>query len=73
MKFFNVSGVMPDPLGVSKTGAHRDPRGQSSIAFISIIDANCAGQHSVRINDQFRVCFIWTPHRPKDVDIVDYH
>ena len=31
------------------------------------------GQHSIRINDQFRVCFVWTPLGPKDVEIVDYH
>ncbi|MFT4046944.1 MAG: type II toxin-antitoxin system RelE/ParE family toxin [Solimonas sp.] len=31
------------------------------------------GQHSVRVNDQFRVCFVWTPQGPKDVEIVDYH
>lgn len=32
-----------------------------------------AGQHSIRINDQFRVCFVWTADGPKDVEIVDYH
>jgi len=32
-----------------------------------------SGQYSVRINDQFRVCFIWTAEGPKDVEIVDYH
>ena len=32
-----------------------------------------AGQHSIRINDQFRVCFVWTVEGPKDVEIVDYH
>ena len=31
------------------------------------------GQHSIRVNDQFRVCFVWTPKGPKDVEIVDYH
>jgi len=31
------------------------------------------GQHSIRINDQFRVCFVWTPDGPKNVEIVDYH
>ena len=31
------------------------------------------GQHSIRINDQFRVCFRWTPTGPEDVEIVDYH
>ena len=32
-----------------------------------------AGQHSIRINDQFRVCFRWTPAGPQQVEIVDYH
>ena len=32
-----------------------------------------AGQHSVRINDQWRVCFVWTERGPADVEIVDYH
>ena len=31
------------------------------------------GQHSIRINDQFRVCFVWTAEGPADVEIVDYH
>jgi toxin HigB-1 len=31
------------------------------------------GQWSIRINDQFRVCFRWTPDGPEDVEIVDYH
>jgi toxin HigB-1 len=32
-----------------------------------------SGQHSVRINDQFRLCFVWTSQGPQDVEIVDYH
>jgi proteic killer suppression protein len=32
-----------------------------------------AGQMSIRINDQYRVCFVWTPAGPRDVEIVDYH
>jgi proteic killer suppression protein len=32
-----------------------------------------AGQHSIRINDQWRVCFRWTDAGPEDVEIVDYH
>lgn len=31
------------------------------------------GQHSIRINDQWRICFIWTPAGAEDVEIVDYH
>jgi len=32
-----------------------------------------AGQYSVRVNDQFRVCFRWTAAGAEDVEIVDYH
>jgi proteic killer suppression protein len=31
------------------------------------------GQHSIRINDQFRIRFMWSPDGPIDVEIVDYH
>ena len=34
---------------------------------------NRKGQHSIRVNDQWRVCFIWTDIGPKNVEIVDYH
>jgi proteic killer suppression protein len=32
-----------------------------------------AGQYSIRVNDQFRICFRWTDSGPTDVEIVDYH
>jgi len=31
------------------------------------------GQHSIRINDQFRLCFVWATEGPEEVEIVDYH
>jgi proteic killer suppression protein len=31
------------------------------------------GQHSIRINDQYRICFVWTESGPDQVEIVDYH
>ncbi|WP_054951872.1 type II toxin-antitoxin system RelE/ParE family toxin [Flaviflexus massiliensis] len=31
------------------------------------------GQHSIRINDQWRICFVWTDAGPEEVQIVDYH
>lgn len=31
------------------------------------------GQHSIRINDQYRICFVWTDAGPEMVEIVDYH
>ncbi len=32
-----------------------------------------AGQYSIRVNDQWRICFRWTRAGPEDVEIVDYH
>lgn len=32
-----------------------------------------AGQHSVRINQQWRFCFVWAASGPADVEIIDYH
>lgn len=31
------------------------------------------GQHGIRVNDQYRVCFVWTELGPAQVEIVDYH
>ncbi|HHH36769.1 MAG TPA: hypothetical protein ENK48_08095, partial [Gammaproteobacteria bacterium] len=31
------------------------------------------GQHSIQINDQWRICFIWSAPSSRDVEIVDYH
>jgi toxin HigB-1 len=31
------------------------------------------GQHSIRINDQYRICFVWTTQGPESVELVDYH
>jgi len=31
------------------------------------------GQWSISVNDQFRICFVWTPDGPADVEFVDYH
>jgi toxin HigB-1 len=32
-----------------------------------------AGQHSIRVNDQFRLCFVWGTQGPEHVELVDYH
>lgn len=32
-----------------------------------------AGQYSIRVNDQFRICFVWTSEGPIDVELTDYH
>jgi proteic killer suppression protein len=37
------------------------------------LSGNRAGQHSIRINKQWRICFIWTEAGPEQVEITDYH
>jgi toxin HigB-1 len=37
------------------------------------LKGNRSGQYSIRVNDQFRICFTWTPGGPADVELVDYH
>lgn len=53
----------------------------STLAELRFPPGNCleslkgdrAGQHSIRINDQFRVCFRWHGQNARDVEITDYH
>ena len=40
---------------------------------LEALRGNRRGQHSVRINDQWRICFRWTALGAADVEIVDYH
>jgi toxin HigB-1 len=37
------------------------------------LSADRAGQYSIRINDQFRICFLWRDGDAYDVEITDYH
>jgi len=37
------------------------------------LSGNRKGQHSIRINDQFRICFQWGESGPAEVEITDYH
>ncbi|WP_303906217.1 type II toxin-antitoxin system RelE/ParE family toxin [Enteractinococcus helveticum] len=40
---------------------------------LEALQSDRAGQHSIRINDQRRVCFVWTDAGPEEVEIVDQH
>ncbi len=40
---------------------------------LEALRADRAGQHSIRINDQWRICFVWQEGGPAHVEIVDYH
>jgi proteic killer suppression protein len=40
---------------------------------LELLRGDRKGQHSIRINDQWRICFRWSKGGPADVEIVDYH
>jgi len=40
---------------------------------LEALGGNRKGQHSIRINAQWRICFVWGLHGPENVEIVDYH
>jgi proteic killer suppression protein len=40
---------------------------------LELLQGDRSGQHSIRVNDKWRVCFRWTDAGPEDVEIVDYH
>lgn len=40
---------------------------------LEALRGNRPGQHSIRVNDQFRICFIWREGYAQDIEIADYH
>jgi toxin HigB-1 len=40
---------------------------------LEALRGNRIGQHSIRINDQWRICFVWKDNNAQEVEIVDYH
>ena len=47
----------------------REPHGN----HLEALQGNRKGQHSIRVNDQYRICFSWQNGEAYDVEIVDYH
>lgn len=57
-------------LDSAKTlGFLRSPPGNQ----LEALGGDRKGQYSIRVNDQFRLCFVWTHAGPTEVEIVDYH
>ena len=64
-----ASGVRPG--GRPQPGPSSTVRGR--IIELEALKGDRAGQHSIRINDQYRICFVWRGGDAHDVAIVDYH
>ncbi len=72
-RFVNIADVARRKLRqlevAGQLGDLRVPPGNR----LEALKGNRAGQQSIRINDQWRVCFRWTKAGAEDVEIVDYH
>ena len=65
-----VAGRKLDQLdSVSRLDELRIPPGNR----LEALSGDRRGQHSIRINDQYRVCFVWTDAGAADVEVLDYH
>jgi proteic killer suppression protein len=72
-RFVNLEPVAMRKLAMLNRAANLDDLRVPPGNRLEALKGNRAGQHSIRVNDQFRVCFVWAAEGPEDVEIVDYH
>jgi len=72
-RFRNVERVARRKLlqihAANELGSLRIPPGNQ----LESLKGDRKGQHSIRVNDQWRICFVWRADGAHDVEIVDYH
>ncbi|RZZ82634.1 type II toxin-antitoxin system RelE/ParE family toxin [Pseudoxanthomonas winnipegensis] len=72
-RWLNVEVVAMRKLAMLNAAAVLDDLRIPPANRLEALQGDRRGQHSIRINDQYRVCFVWTPTGPANVEIVDYH
>lgn len=72
-RFVNIAAVARRKLRQLEIAARLDDLRVPPGNRLEALKGKRAGQHSIRVNDQFRVCFHWTETGAEDVEIVDYH
>ena len=45
----------------------------TAVKIVEALPGDRVGQHSIRINDRWRICFVWSADGAENVEIVDYH
>jgi toxin HigB-1 len=72
-RFANIAAVARRKLRQLEIAGRLDDLRVPPGNRLEALKGDRAGQHSIRVNDQFRVCFRWTDTGAEDVEIVDYH
>ena len=72
-RFANIKSVAERKLTQLHAAATLDSLRAPPGNRLEALAGNRLGQHSIRINDQWRLCFVWSAEGVLDVEIVDYH
>jgi len=72
-KWTNIRAVALRRLAMLNRAATLDDLRVPSSNHLKPLVGDRAGQYSIRINDQYRICFVWRDGHAHDVRIVDYH
>ena len=72
-RFANFRSVAERKLQQLDSAATLEFLGSPPGNHLEALTKDRAGQHSIRINKQWRICFVWTDKGPANVEIVDYH
>ena len=72
-RFVNLEAVARRKLRQLQIAGRLDDLGVPPGNRLEPLKGARAGRYSIRVNDQYRVCFRWTAKGPEDVEIVDYH
>ncbi|WP_043283977.1 type II toxin-antitoxin system RelE/ParE family toxin [Paraburkholderia oxyphila] len=72
-RFSNIRSVAERKLVLLHAAVTLDALRAPPANRLEALKGDRRGQHSIRINDQWRLCFVWTDEGPTNVEIVDYH
>lgn len=72
-RFINIEAVAMRKLAMLNRAGMLDDLRVPPGNRLEALKGERKGQFSIRINDQFRICFVWTLSGPTEVEIVDYH
>lgn len=72
-RFVNIESVAMRKLAMLNRAGRLDDLRVPPGNRLEALQGKRSGQHSIRVNNQFRVCFVWTKDGPINVESVDYH
>ena len=72
-RFVNIEAVAMRKLAMLNRAGRIDDLRVPPGNRLEALKGDRIGQYSIRVNDQYRICFVWTASEPSNVEIVDYH